>query len=441
MRKSQLSLLLFLFILKSIGYAQSDSTAVTVDSSRVQPIIGLEQQIDSMISNAIDQKAFPGCVVYAARQDSIIFFKSYGYHTYDSLREVKNGDIYDLASITKVMGATLALMKLYEDKQIDLDDPINAYVDGLGRKVGKVTLRQALAHQGGLYPWIPYHLEVRKKNGSFKNKTVSVKQNEDYPFALTDSLFLHVDFYQKIKKMIRKTKVAEKPSYRYSGLFFYLVPEMIETLTGSTYEDYLNQHFYAPLNASSLGFNPDHRFTMDQIVPTEIDTFFRMELIHGKVHDEGAIMMRGVSGNAGLFSNAEDMAKIWNMWLNEGQADTTTYLSPQTIDLFTTAHYPNLDNRRGLGFDKPLLDYDSIRSSVAKDASYRSYGHTGYTGTLAWADPEYDLIFIFLANRVYPSRNQRAIYDLNLRPTIHQLIYDYLKAEQNEIQDPVEITK
>ncbi|MEP0987246.1 serine hydrolase [Ekhidna sp.] len=401
----------------------------------------IKNSIDSVVYEAIKTEAFPGCVIYASIGDSLIFLKSYGYHTYDSIRRVAVNDIYDLASITKVVGGTLAMMKLYESGHYNLDDPIGDYLPKLGRKVGRVTFREAMAHQAGLYPWIPYHQESRKKNGKFRNRTVSYEQDDEYNFGLTDSLYLHRDFYSKIRKMIRKSDVSKERKYRYSGLFFYLIPELVKTLTDTSYQDYLAHHFYTPLSAVTTTFNPLQKFFKEQIVPTEIDTFFRMEAIHGKVHDEGAIMMKGISGNAGLFSNAEDLAKVMILLVNEGHIDSVQLLKPQTIQLFTSAQYPNNENRRGLGFDKPLLQYDSIRSSVAKSASYSSYGHTGYTGTLAWADPENDLIFIFLTNRVYPSRTYRAIYDLNVRPTIHQYLYDYLKANSINNEYPVEITK
>lgn len=400
----------------------------------------LRYQVDSIVTEAIKQQAFPGCVVFASKGDSIVFVRSYGYHTYDSLRRAAINDIYDLASITKVVGGTLAMMKLYEDGRYNLDDPIGDYIDKLG-SVGKVTFRQALAHQGGLYPWIPYYKESKKKNGKYKNKSVSYKQNEDYNYPLSDSLFLYHDFYSRIKKMIGKTKIAGNKKYRYSGLFFYLIPELVEQLTDTSYVDYLNYHFYQPLNAKTLTFNPLTKFSPKQIPPTEVDTFFRMESIHGRVHDEGAIMMKGVSGNAGLFSNAQDLSEVFKMLLNGGKVDSLQLLSDQTIQLFTTAQYPNNDNRRGLGFDKPLLEYDSIASSVAASASFASYGHTGYTGTLAWADPKSDLIFIFLTNRVFPSRSYRALYQLNVRPTIHQLIYDYLEENETSKMDPVENSK
>lgn len=400
----------------------------------------MRSNIDSVIYESIKAEAFPGCVVLVSKADSVFFLRSYGYHTYDSMRRVAVNDVYDLASITKVVGGTLAMMKLYEDGHYSLDDPIGDYIDKIGR-IGDVTFREALAHQGGLYPWIPYYNEVKRKNGKFKNKTISWVKDEDYTYPLSDSLYLHSDFYIKIKKMIRKSEISDENKYRYSGLFFYLIPELVKNLTGMLYEDYLEENFYKPLNSKTLTFNPLEEFSAHQIVPTEIDTFFRMQPIHGMVHDEGAIMMKGVSGNAGLFSNAEDLAPVFQMLLNEGKADSLQLLSPQTIRLFTATQYPNNENRRGLGFDKPLLQYDSIASSVARDASFDSYGHTGYTGTLVWTDPQEDLIFIFLTNRVYPSRTLRALYQLNVRPTIHQFIYDYLRKIQTLENDPVENTK
>ena len=401
------------------------------DSLSIKSISSLKDKIDSIVFAAIENEAFPGCVIYASHGDSLVYFESYGYHTYDSITSVKKNDIYDLASITKIAGATLAIMKLYEEGLIDLDKPINEYVNGIGKKVGRITLREALAHQGGIYPWIPFHQVIRKKNGDFRAKDIQSVDSDNYPFEITDQLHLSDQFYEKrIKKLIKKSKVTKNPSYRYSGLFFYLVPELVYNLTGVQFEDYLDQSFYGPLEAETLGFNPLENYDLSRIAPTEVDTFFRMEPIHGKVHDEGAIMMRGVSGNAGLFGNAEDLATLMKMLLNYGKLDSLQLLQSQTVDLFTSAQYPNLNNRRGLGFDKPLLEYDSVASSVAKDASFRSFGHTGYTGTLVWADPENDLLFVFLTNRVYPTRNNGALYQLNVRPAIHQILYDHLKDEK-----------
>lgn len=385
----------------------------------------LKLKMDSIVAKAIKSESFPGCVIYASQKDSVLFFQAYGHHTYDSLRNTHIDDIYDLASITKVTGATLALMKLYEEGKINLDAPLQKYISGLGRRVSKVTIRECLAHQAGLRPWIPYYQQVRRKNGTYKRNTVGRKR-KDFNYALTDSLFLHDDFYRKIKKMIKKSSVSKEKKYNYSGLFFYLVPELVERQSGRKLDDFLDMHFFNPLGSSTLLFNPLERFAQYQIVPTENDTYFRMEQIHGKVHDEGAITMKGVSGNAGLFSNAKDLAKVWYMLLNDGVYDSITYLKPTTIQLFTTTQYPNNKNRRALGFDKPMLQYNFTKSSIARSASFRSYGHSGFTGTLVWADPDNGLLFIFLANRVYPTRENKNIYHENVRPAIHQLFYDYI---------------
>lgn len=385
-----------------------------------------ERQIDSIVHLAIENHAFPGCVIYASQHGEPFFLKSYGFHTYDSIQVVTHTNLYDLASLTKVMASTLALMKLYDDGLLDLDAQINDYVGGLGwSKVGNATIRQTLAHQAGLKSWISYYTEIQRRNGKYGRKTISSKQSEEYPYQIAYGKYLHRNFYQKIKKLIRKAKVNPDQGYVYSGLFFYLVPEMIKTLTGLEFSEYLNRYFYRPLNAESVMFNPEDRYDKFEIVPTEVDTFFRNHPIHGKVHDEGAILMKGVSGNAGLFGNVGDIAKVWHMLLNDGAYDTLQLIKPQTIDLFTAAQFSNEGNRRGLGFDKPLLEYDSLLSSVARSASFESYGHSGYTGTLVWADPQNDLLFIFLSNRVYPTRENRAIYELNVRPSIHQLLYDY----------------
>jgi len=434
--------LLFILSIQETYAQKPDSLTIAVDTTQVdslftsmaeaEGILGDDEddgsfllEIDSIVGNAIQLEAFPGCVIYVSRGDSILLFKSFGYHTYDSLRRVAVNDIYDLASVTKVTGATLAVMKLYEEGLINLDDPVGNYVEGIGR-IGSATIRECLAHQAGLRPWIPYYQEVKRKNGKFKRNTIGPK-SESYNYPLTDSLYLYKDFYSKIKKMIGRTKISDEKVYRYSGLFFYLVPEIVEKLSGVTYDQFLYTNFYDSLGANTLVFNPLDKYVRSQIVPTENDTYFRMEQIHGTVHDEGAITMKGISGNAGLFSNAEDLAKVWKMLLEEGKIDSSEFLRPETIQLFTTTQYPNNGNRRGLGFDKPLLEYDSVASSVAKDASYRSYGHSGYTGTFVWADPENDLLFIFLSNRVYPTRENRSLYKLNVRPSIHQLIYDQLK--------------
>jgi CubicO group peptidase (beta-lactamase class C family) len=200
----------------------------------------------------------------------------------------------------------------------------------------------------------------------------------------------------------------------------------VANLTGESYDGFLYNQFFKPLGATTLSFNPARKFDLERIVPTETDDYFRMEQIHGEVHDEGAIMMEGVSGNAGLFSNANDLAKVWQMYLNGGYYGGTQFISEETLNEFTKCQFCETGNRRGLGFDKPLVVYDSLKSSVAKQASPESFGHSGYTGAFVWADPQNQLLYIFLSNRVYPTRDNRKIYTMNVRPRIHTLIYELL---------------
>ena len=249
-------------------------------------------------------------------------------------------------------------------------------------------------------------------------------------------MFLHKDFRtRQIYKMIRKSKVSKDKSYLYSGLSFYLYPELVERVSGKSFDQFLADEFYAPLGAETVVFNAGQQFPLDRIVPTEVDSFFRMQTLHGVVHDEGAAMMLGVSGNAGLFSTARDLAKVYQMLLNEGTYGGKRYLKPETIEEFTRCQFCDQGNKRGMGFDKPLIEYDPVRSSVAEGVSPESYGHSGYTGTLVWADPANDLLFIFLSNRVHPTRDNRKIYTMNIRPRIHNLVYDLLAKGSGSVSD------
>ena len=398
--------------------------------------LALETGIDSIILQALDSGAFPGCQILLAKDGKVFFERAYGYQSYDSLLPVLPSDIYDLASVTKTTAATLALMKLYEQGEFDPDKTLGHYFPEIakGRKK-KMVMREVLAHQARLRAWIPYYQESRKRNGKFRKNTVSSDSSETFPYRISESgLFLHKDYKEeKIYKMIRRSKLLKEKKYVYSGLSFYLFPELVERISGMSFDEFLDTEFYQPIGAKTLTFKAGEKFPLERIVPTEVDSFFRMQTLHGVVHDEGAAMMLGVSGNAGLFSNARDLAKVWQMLLNGGSYNGKQYLKSSTIEEFTKCQYCGLENRRGMGFDKPLIEYDSVRSSVAKGASAESYGHTGYTGTLVWADPGNDLLFVFLSNRVHPTRANSKIYSLNVRPRIHNLVYDLLENSNSKI--------
>jgi CubicO group peptidase (beta-lactamase class C family) len=244
---------------------------------------------------------------------------------------------------------------------------------------------------------------------------------------VADNLFLRADYREKeIYKAIKKSPLQDEKAYVYSGLSFYLYPEIIEQYTGSEYEQYLKENFYQPLGAFSLTYNPLRFYPKDRIVPTENDDFFRMQQLHGTVHDEGAAMMQGVSGNAGLFSTINDLAKLMQMYLEGGKYGGKRYIDEEMLKFYTSCAFCYNGNRRGLGFDKPVLE-NKHEGSTAWDASSQSYGHSGYTGTFTWVDPENELLFIFFSNRVYPTRENRKLYQLSIRPGIHQVLYDALR--------------
>jgi len=394
-----------------------------------QYVDDLEKRLDSIIHLGIDSLAFPGAQLIVATKDSILIQKSYGHHTYDQNIKVENHHLYDLASVTKVTSGLLLLMKMVDAKLINLDKPISDYLPILCRSnKKKLTLRQVLAHQAGLEPYIVFWQETMKDNGEFKRKTFQNKQSKNYPIQITDSLFLHKKYKNKMVKTIKKSNVKkiEDAEYRYSGLVFLLLPELIENVLKTDFEQQLKVNFYDKLNLDKIGYRPLSRFPLEEIVPTEVDTVFRKTLVHGNVHDEAAAMLNSKSCNAGLFSNAHDLARIFQMLMQKGRVGEHSFLSQKTIEEFTSYQYPHNNNRRGLGFDKPLLEYDEAAAYIARSASESSFGHSGFTGTFVWADPKSDILIVFLSNRVYPYRSQRNLYKLNIRPQMHQACYDFL---------------
>lgn len=405
----------------------------------------LEDSIKAIVTEGIAAGAFPGAQVLVAKDGHVVYHQAFGYHTFDNNKAVTTRDIYDFASVSKVTSALPAVMKLYGEGKFDLDAPLKRYFPSFkNSNKADLTYREMLAHFARLRPWIPYWRGTLRGNakypwkkrwdneilndGKFKWFTFKRDSSKRFPIKITDDLWLHRNFKEKrIYKSIKKSPLLEEREYVYSGLLFYLLPEIVADLTNSDYEQYLNDNFYHPLGAYTLTYNPYRHFPLDRIIPTERDTFFRMTQLHGRVHDEGAAMMGGVSANAGLFGSANDLAKLMTMYMNGGQYGGQQLIAEKALDEFTRCQYCDEGNRRGLGFDKPLIEYDPDRSSVAKDASPASFGHSGYTGTFTWADPENDLLFIFFSNRVYPTRDNRKIYQLGIRPRIHQVLYDAVK--------------
>lgn len=405
--------------------------------------VGLDEayistKVDSIITDGIKEEAFPGAQILVAKNGKIIFHEAYGFHTYDSLQPVALNDIYDLASVTKITAALPALMKLLDEGKLELDQPFSTYWKPWRTIKDKkdLTLREILAHQAGLTPYIVFLNEVIKKNGKIKRRFVRPSPNRRFEREAYDGLFVKNRFNRKMYRMINRSSVGEK-KYKYSGLTFLIFPKLIEQLTGQSYEYYLEKNFYLPLGTPTMGFRPKTKGFPNKIVPTEIDTLFRHTLTQGWVHDENASLLGGVSGNAGLFATATDLAKLMQMYMQYGIYDGKRYFSETTVKEFIKVQYPENDNRRGLGFDKPTLGNDTLNLAdayPAPEVSTSSFGHSGFTGTFIWADPQNQMVYIFLSNRVYPSREHSNIYALNIRSAVQQVFYK-AKLSSEQAQD------
>lgn len=391
----------------------------------------LKKKADSICRAGIAAGAYPGCEVFVARNGMVVLQSCYGNHTYESVQPVVPGDLFDLASVTKVSAPLPAIMRLVQDKKITLDAPFSKYwPDFKGSGKEKMTVRQVLAHYGGLAAWIPFWMDTKNPDGTFRDHTLSPDSSAKYPVRVSGGLWRYRSYDKDIYQKIREEPLSKERKYIYSDLSFHIWPRIIEKMTGKKYETYLKEQFYKPLGASTLTYNPLRYYSRDQIVPTERDTFFRMELLHGYVHDEGAAMLGGVSGNAGLFGTAEDLAKLFQMYLWNGAYGGKEFISPKIIREFTHYQYDSAGIRRGLVLDKPMIGNDTLSfedSYPCPSASPSSFGHSGYTGTFVWVDPENGLLFVFLCNRVYPTRNNNKLTDLYLRKSLLETIYESIR--------------
>ena len=383
-------------------------------------------KIDSLVQAGLEAGAYPGCEVLLARKGIVFFNKCYGSHTYHERINVQDNDLFDLASVTKVAASTTGLMKLHGDGLFSPNDRLKEYVPEMRFSDKKdLVFREILAHQAGLYPWIPYWKNTIRNNGTFKWWTIKYSKSERYPGTVANCLYVHRKYFNKIKKAIKRSPLGEK-EYVYSGLVFFLIPSIIEDLGGESYEDFLYRNIYHKIGAYDIVFNPFRFYPESSIVPTELDTLFRKQLLHGYVHDEGAAMMGGFSGNAGLFATGNDLIKLMEMYRRGGRYGGEQIIDKEVIREYTSYQFPENENRRGLGFDKPLLDENDGTENdyPCPGASPSSFGHSGFTGTFVWVDPEYELSYVFLSNRVYPTRDNNKLYDMNIRTEILQSAYD-----------------
>lgn len=388
----------------------------------------LTQRVDSLVNVGLEQRAFPGCVVQMAKDGKVIFRKAYGKHTYDTSlgaepKAVQLDDLYDMASVTKVSTSTPALMRLVDEGKFNIDGKMADYLPDF-KKSNKADIiwRDVLTHQARLRAWIPFWRDTKSADSTWKPKTFKTTRSARYSIEITDSLYLFRKYPKTIFEQIRDSPLNTKKEYVYSDLSFILYPQIVKRLTGKNFEEYLKATFYAPLGAATLTYNPRRFYKLDRIVPTEYDSLFRKTLIWGRVHDEGAAMLGGLSGHAGLFGSANDLMKVFEMYRQKGSYAGQQYISAKTIAEFTRYQFPELGNRRGLGFEKPSYAYTG---NAPRSATKHSFGHSGFTGTFTWVDPDpaYNLTYVFLANRVYPTRNNNKISALNTRTYVVEALY------------------
>lgn len=402
------------------------ATKLFVDNPEAMGInMDILRKVDSTALDGIEIGAFPGCQIIAAKDGAVFYNKSFGYHTYDKKNSVKWNDVYDLASLTKILATTPAIMKMTEQGTIDIDGELSDYLLMLrGTDKDSLKFKEVLAHQSGLQNWIPFYESTITENG-WDTTIYRDHISEDFPVRVAEGMYVNKGYNHVLMDSIMQSPFQDK-AYHYSGLGFYMLKQIIEDINNTSFSEYSYENFYDSLQLEYLKFNPRKYYDLDQIIPTENDTIFRMQQLHGDVHDQGAALLGGVSGNAGLFGNAYNVAVMMQMFLNGGSYGHITFIEKETVDLFNKYHFAADSNRRGLGFDKPLFVFEEHRTNC-KDASPSSFGHSGFTGTYAWADPENGLIYVFLSNRVYPDMSNNKLMDLDIRTNIHQLFYEALK--------------
>lgn len=380
-------------------------------------------KIDSVAQYAVDSLMTPGIQLLVARKGKVIYNKNFGKHTYKSNLEVKATDIYDVASLTKILATLPLLMELDEKGVVSLDSKLSEILPEYKSSNKKnVTLKKMLSHYAQLRPWIPFYIStldsVTKKPDP---KYYRNQRSKGFNIEVTDNLFLRSDYQDSIQKQILDSEMLSRLRYRYSDLPYYILKKFIEAHYDKPMDELVQQHFYQSLGANYTTYNPREKFSNTQIIPTEVDNYFRNQEVHGYVHDMGAAMQNGVGGHAGVFSNANDVAKIMQLYLQKGFYGGKRYFKTQTLDKFNTCYFCENDNRRGIGFDKPQLgDVGPTCGCV----SMTSFGHSGFTGTYAWADPEEELIYVFLANRTWPTAGRNKLLRENIRTEIQRLIYE-----------------
>lgn len=383
----------------------------------------LLSRIDSIANYAVNNRMTPGIQLLVARKGKVIYNKNFGYHTYSKKNRVDFDDMYDVASLTKILATLPVLMELEERGSISLGSKLGTLIPELKNSNKKnITLKKMLSHYAQLKPWIPFYYatldSVTKRPDS---KYYRTERTKGFDVEVTNALYMRTDYKDSIQKIIKDSDLLSRLRYRYSDLPYYLLKNYLEGFYDKSLDDITQDRFYRSLGANYTTYNPRKKFSLKDIVPSEVDTYYRFKEVHGYVHDMGAAMQDGVGGHAGVFSNANDVAKIMQMYLQKGFYGGKRYLKNETVDKFNRCYYCHADNRRGIGFDKPQLGDEGPTCGCL---SMTSFGHSGFTGTYAWADPEEEIVYVFLANRTYPEAGKNLLLRENIRTEIQRLIYE-----------------
>jgi CubicO group peptidase (beta-lactamase class C family) len=401
-------------------------------------------QIELIVLEGIRAKAFPSCQVVVMRNGKNVYNKAFGTYTYESSQKINTETLFDLASVTKTSATLFAVMKLYDEGKLKLTDSASTYLEFL-KNTDKQDIRiiDLLFHESGLPAYLPFYKSVveaipegnnsenhpkpsvttSSKTLQYKADLVSKTPDSVFSIQLGDSFYIHKSFHDTAMQTIAETKLLEK-TFRYSCINFITLKEIVEKITGTSMDKFLDKEFYKPMNLTSICYLPLRNHSVDNIAPTLEKEELRSGVIQGWVNDPAAAFLGGISGNAGLFSTATDLAKLYQMLLNKGELDGKRYLSTATCELFSQTVSAN--SHRGLGFDKPRPQKPSA-NPCGVSAPIEVYGHTGYTGTCVWVDPVNDMVYVFLSNRTYPNDSSNKLSSMSIRPRIHEVIYQAMK--------------
>ena len=411
-------------------YFEVNDGVITQDLNRlafgVPENVGMSSKIlskiDIIANNAISEKMTPGAQIIVARKGVVVYQKSFGYMTYENKDKVENTNLYDVASLTKILSTLPNLMIQYEKGKIKLDTKLSTMLP-IFKKTNKenITFLDLLTHQARLQPWEPFYKATLNSAGFPAEKYYKKTFSDEFPIQVSENLFLRRDYNDTIMKVIANSDLLPKKEYKYSDFSFILMKEYLERITSKKLDVLTEENYYSFLGANTMTYNPLRKFDMRYIAPTEIDNYYRYTTIQGYVHDMGAAMQGGVSGHAGLFSNALDVAKMMQMYLQKGSYGGHQFFSEVTLNTFNKCYFCKEGNRRGLGFDKPQLGESGPTCGCV---SLTSFGHTGFTGTIAWADPEKEIVYIFLSNRTYPEAKTNRLSRNNIREKIQEVIYE-----------------